>query len=373
MRKFFWLTFMLGAIVFFPLNSHAYPELVRYGYVNCVSCHVSPTGGGVLNQYGREASREILSTWGIDNEKESQFAYGVVQPPDWLDLMGEYRGVYAYQNTPFISQGEYIYMQGDAEAAVVYKKLFVDATLGYENKLADNTLLEHLISRRNYIGYYTTENSEVRFGRFYPQFGIYTPDHTLSIKRALGWDEGQESYNLETAYLGERFNLYITGDFGRIDNPSLHTEQGLAIQPSLAVDDTDKLGVSYFYGNAQTTTRNVVGPFGIFGFTHHFFLLSELDFQGLAQKDNSAPTTWGLVDYQRLDYELVQGFHVFLTQDLSRLNFSDSNTLTNAWGVGVQFFPRPHFEILATYQKLENVAIAHQYTDYAYLTFNIYL
>ena len=354
-------------------NAIAYPEMVRYGYINCTSCHISPTGGGNLTKYGRQISQDILSTWGRTNPNEPLFAYGLVKEPDWLDLMGEYRGLYAYQNTPFISQGEYIYMQGDAEVGITYKGLFFDATAGYENKQADNTLLEHLISRRNYVGYYFTDNIEFRFGRFYPQYGIYIPDHTASIKRALNWDEGQESYNLEGAYIGEKFNLYVTGDFGRIDNPSLHAQQGIAVQPSFAIDDTYKVGVSYFYGNQETTTSNVVGPFGMLGFTKHFFLLTESDFQQQSTKNGSAPTTWGWVDYQRLDYEFIQGFHVYAINDISRLNFSDENSLTNSFGGGIQFFPRPHFELLFQYQKLRQMTVTSAYTDYLYFMFNIYL
>lgn len=29
------------------------PNMIRLGYPNCLSCHVSPQGGGLLNTYGR--------------------------------------------------------------------------------------------------------------------------------------------------------------------------------------------------------------------------------------------------------------------------------------------------------------------------------
>ena len=51
-------------------NSWAFPEMVRHNYSNCSSCHVSPSGGGVLTQYGRELSSAILSIWGAENENE---------------------------------------------------------------------------------------------------------------------------------------------------------------------------------------------------------------------------------------------------------------------------------------------------------------
>ena len=246
-----------------PKSAWCFPELVRYGYINCITCHVSPDGGGVLNQYGREISREILSTWGKDNTEESKFAYGLVRPPDWLDTMGMYRGVYVYQNTPYISQGQYIYMQGDIEAAATYKQFTLDATLGYENKEQDTTALDHLISRRQYIMYKPLEQLEFRFGRFYPQFGINTPDHVIPTKRDLLWDEGQETYNLEAGWITDQWSLFVTGIFGRPDHASYHREEGLAIKPSYTLGDTYKVGLSYEYGTAPQYTRNVGGPWGI--------------------------------------------------------------------------------------------------------------
>src|SRR5262245_33241705 len=29
------------------------PTMIRLGYPNCASCHASPQGGGLLNEYGR--------------------------------------------------------------------------------------------------------------------------------------------------------------------------------------------------------------------------------------------------------------------------------------------------------------------------------
>ena len=34
-------------------SAFALPNMVRLGYPNCVSCHVTPQGGGVLNPYGK--------------------------------------------------------------------------------------------------------------------------------------------------------------------------------------------------------------------------------------------------------------------------------------------------------------------------------
>ena len=355
-----------------PKSAWCFPDLVRYGYINCTSCHVSPDGGGVLTPYGREISREVLSTWGQKNEQESKFGWGLVTPPEWLDTMGMYRGAYVYQNTPFISQGTYIYMQGDIEAAATYKKFTFDATLGYENKQSDTSALDHLISRRQYLMYKPLEQLELRFGRFFPQFGINTPDHVIPTKRDLLWDEGQETYNLEVGWITDVWSMFVTGIFGRPDHASYHREEGFALKPSYALGDTYKVGLSYQYGTAPDFSRNVGGPWAILGFTKHLSLLSEWDLQQETFNRNSTSQLGG-VDYNKLDFEPTQGFHIFLTQDYSQLNFGDFSSAHNSYGAGVQFFPRPHFEFTASYQRLRQIFVGNAYTDFAWLMINIYI
>ena len=42
------LLLLTGSIPAFAL-----PTMIRLGYPNCVSCHLTPQGGGLLNEYGR--------------------------------------------------------------------------------------------------------------------------------------------------------------------------------------------------------------------------------------------------------------------------------------------------------------------------------
>ena len=42
----------------FPGSAWAYPEMVRHNYPNCTSCHVSPSGGGVLTLVAKEQACE---------------------------------------------------------------------------------------------------------------------------------------------------------------------------------------------------------------------------------------------------------------------------------------------------------------------------
>jgi hypothetical protein len=42
-----------GLICFSGHPAFALPTMIRLGYPNCASCHISPQGGGLLNPYGR--------------------------------------------------------------------------------------------------------------------------------------------------------------------------------------------------------------------------------------------------------------------------------------------------------------------------------
>ena len=363
-------TFLSLLVLGFTHPVYAFPELVKHGYTNCTSCHVSPTGGGVLTPYGRGLSKEVLSQFG--KEGEESFAFGLVKTPDWLNAGGDFRELGLYQENATVRAGRTIFMQADLEAAVTAKNFTVDATLGYLDTQSPQPAIQHVISRRHYALYRPIETLSFRGGRFQPAYGINVPDHQIFARRGLAFeDEGMESYNLEAAWIGERFNSYVTAVFGRPDNKSLNRETGVALSNSLGIADNYKVGLSYFYGVNTTQNRHLMGPFGILGFTPKFSLLSEFDFQGASVGPDYATRTWGIVDYQKLDYEYFQGFHGFLVQQLSRPNFSNGSTLMKSYGIGLQYFPRPHFEISATWE-IQTIATSSDYSDYAYLMLHFY-
>ncbi len=77
-----------------PRAALAYPFLIEHGYTNCAQCHIDPSGGGALTEYGRGQSEILLRTpWEARADdwepgKVKDFAFGAPLPT-WLTLQAD--------------------------------------------------------------------------------------------------------------------------------------------------------------------------------------------------------------------------------------------------------------------------------------------
>jgi hypothetical protein len=340
-------------------SAFAFPELIRAGYTNCISCHVSPNGGAVLSQYGRQSSATVLSTWG--SEKESTPFYGWFKQPDWIDTEAFIKGVQTATNNSALSNGYFWYMEADLEAAARFgkdEKWTADVAVGISPDVLNGLKVpgsSPFISHRHYLMYRLDDMTTVRAGKFIPDYGVYFQDHTIPTRQGLGFDEGMETYNLEYSYQGDQFSGSVTADLGRIDNPSLNLDKGVAATGAVAVSDSAKVGLSGFFGTHNSIKRELAGPYALLGFTKHFYFLGEGDLQ-FTEPSGSSATTKGIATYERLGYEVFQGFNVYVLEQTYVYDFGGnfepatinpmygiiSNRLTGV-GPGIYWYPRPHF------------------------------
>ncbi|HEY1334697.1 MAG TPA: hypothetical protein VGF31_10610, partial [Myxococcaceae bacterium] len=87
---------LLLALVLPAARAHAYPWMIQHGYTNCSTCHVEPSGFGLLTEYGRAQAQIVLPTlWGKKPEDVEPFngiVYGAVPLPSWLNVGLSLRG-----------------------------------------------------------------------------------------------------------------------------------------------------------------------------------------------------------------------------------------------------------------------------------------
>lgn len=349
-----WINLVL---LFVSGTAFGYPELTRHNYNNCMVCHISPTGGGVLSQYGRSLSKELLSTWGYEGEEN--FMY-LIPTTETVALGGDLRTV---QIEDKLANGDkrkrWIHMQKDLEVAITLKKWVGAVSVG-ENTFAEKG--SQMLSRRHYIMFKPTDEISLRGGKFFPSFGLHIPDHNTVIRRGLGWDQGQETYNLEGAYQGEKWHYFLTAILGRPDDETPIRQKGITFSTAYHPKDGHKYGLSYYYGENPDLITHMLGPYAVVGLTEHIYFLGQLT-AVRAYPYSASDHQWGIIDYMRLNYEPFKGFHLFLAQEFSQTNLNTHATRTDTHSLGVQFFPRPHFEVQVMGQNIHSQGIQKKPTE----------
>ena len=362
------------SLFLFTGSASAYPEMSRHGYTNCTACHLSPSGWGVLTEYGRALSKEVLSTW--SSEVEEKFAYGVVSPPEAMLVSAYLRGVQVYKNSPTVKEGYPILMQADGEVAYNGTKWAVDGTIGRQEIGPPPRAEGRVYSRRHFVMVRPTEEQSVRLGKFQKFYGLNDPNHIMYVRNLLNFGYDTETYNAEYAYLGEHISAYATAFDGNMsDRYNSAQENGGTVSASYFLADMHKLGASYYYGDQNSSginqRRSVYGPWFIIAWTKSLYSLSELDFQKKLNR-TTAVTQSGYVTSNRLSYEIFKGVLPFVLFDRAQLNSDDPTSTRQTYGTGMQWYPRPHFEISAAWQK-ERVWTSLAYNDLAWLMLNFYL
>lgn len=289
--------------------------MIRHGYVSCTACHVSPDGGGVLTNYGRSLSGELLSSASLPWETKP--FWEAFRAPDYLAIGGDIRALQVIRDTPNFREGRFVWMQSDLEVAVNHGSVTAVVTAGADAVSGEIRPL----FRRHYVMYSLNDTTAIRVGKFALAYGIHLPDHRIQIRNRTLWDQGMETYNVEASHLGET-EVFVSAKL--LDKTSVPGERGFLVRAAQNFKDTYKLGASFFYGN---TGRVVVGPYATLGFSNKIYLLVEADWI----------TPNEVLGFAKFGNEVAQGWHVFAFCDYGR------KTTT---GLGITVFPRPHGEFL---------------------------
>jgi hypothetical protein len=367
----------------FSLRAWAFPEMTRHGYTHCITCHTSMSGGNLLTEYGRSLSRELLSQQTLAGkpspEGDELFAYGLVQTPKWLTMGGDIRTLQLFVESKQASRGRFFIMQVDLDAsAQVNDRFRVFGSIGrIEPRVTDAVAEDFVASPRHGVEYMFTEPEAddrvtLRAGRFMPAFGIQFAEHTLATRRLLDFNPAQERYAAELAWSNERSSVIATGILAQLDGKKTLDENGGIIQVATQVREKSKAGFNYYRSERDAATggkytREIYGAFAHIGFDDHWYGLLEVD------RPRSAAGKWGLVEVFKLGYEVHQGWHLLGVQEYANLDLEKSNPKFESYGIGTQWFPRPHWDFYALYRRERDTAIGNDFSDVVWLIGHFYL
>ena len=360
----------------------AFPDMVRHGYVHCTACHTSLAGGNLLNEYGRALSREVLSQSSLGGrpvvDGDENFLYGFYQPPKDLLLGGDIRILQLFSESKTASRARFFIMQVDFDALYeVSKRIKMFFSVGrVEPQGADSTAQDYVASPRHGIEIlFTAPDAEnriaLRAGRFMPAYGIGFAERTFVTRRLLDLMPGQERYAAELAWNNASTSLIGTALFSQAQANETKPESGGILQVSQAIGENAKVGVNYYQSELETAkikfTRRSMGAFAHMAFNKDWYGLLEIDrFKGVEN-------TWGLMDTFKLGYEIKQGVHLIGVHEFSNRDIENAKLKYEAYSIGAEWFPRPHWDFLGLYRRERNSAIRNSFDDVVWLVAHFYL
>jgi hypothetical protein len=355
-----------SVIVFANLNVFAFPDMIRHGYTNCTACHVSPSGGGILNQYGKSLSKEVLSTWGKDGEEN--FLHGAVDTSainEWLVLGGDIRNVQVHQENDLIKRGKYIKMQAAVEFGINQPQWAVVGSFG---QFDDQEWQPDFT--RYYALYRITDELMVRAGRFLPSFGINNSEHILSTRGPLGFGYGLEKDTAEVSWLGEGWN-FVVSYYKTQKQLSNNNETGYTALIS-KIFGNNKASVQHLTEENDVYKRQIYGVTGLLGWSEHLYTTIEYD-RSATNMVGPAPTIDGHYFLHKTGYEFFKGFHGVILNDYMQTNIDVGSTKNYKFGPGIQWYPRPHFDLQFFWTRQQSNQNVKADGDYAWMMFHYYL
>jgi hypothetical protein len=183
--------------------AHAYPQYQLSKEQTCGSCHITPTGGGLLNDYG-ELTAEEESQWGGN----PAFLHGLVELPDFLRVGGDVRVAGgAHDNgggvggAAFPMQTE-VYVHGEHQGFGAYAV----GGLTIEGEGLKPWSREHFLVYKQNDG----AGLYARAGRFQPVVGLRMPEHPFLIRRYGGTPLFGEVYGANVGWLSPGLEAHAT-------------------------------------------------------------------------------------------------------------------------------------------------------------------
>lgn len=258
-------------------SADALPRFAARSGNECIQCHVSPSGGGPRNRYGRNIFERVwlslppsVDSASHDDETEAQrtaddpFLSFSGDITDWLAVGGDTRVAYLWVRPDRGVDG--------AERDITDSFFLMQADLYLSAKVHEHVGL--VLDLGVYSGFEAWAefrlNPEpedidliVRVGRFMPAFGVRDPSHQLYTRAGIGLGNADRDTGLEaTVFLGP-FTAAISLLNGTLGDTAFDThgverrtfEKAIVARPTLSGDFgwlRGQIGASVYYSMANS-------------------------------------------------------------------------------------------------------------------------
>jgi hypothetical protein len=360
-------------ILLFVFHAQAFVENVRHGYQSCLACHHSPSGGGLLTDYGRSLSAELMSTFTAPSAERPLF--GALKNTQTVNWGGDYRMIQTHSESKQLRRGRQFTMQANVElGARMQDGLWVIGTLGTKEGPKETPERGEFLSERHYVLWSPSADERIRLGKFRLNYGTNDPNHTRYIKSGLGFGSNTESYHLEFTKLMEKGEVILTQTLGRMDLPrEEQSEKSSSGQYVHYLGEDERLGFNALIGESPTKRRSLFGTHGVLGLEKKHYVRYEVNYERghLAQTPDELREV--LNSFLSAGTSFAKGVTAYMLHESEQTNLKDHETFRHSPGLGLQWLPFPHVELQAEVKRTYNNNPTSARTDSGWVIVHFYL
>lgn len=333
------LLLLISLVLSISPKAKAFPETVRHGYLSCATCHISPSGRGLLTPYGKTLSHELYSFKKTQNDQESLEA----EVP-WWQIGGRARLMQLIIDNPDVQKGRFFPMQTELEASIDKTVWAMSASVGAWRPIDAPASKLRAYVRNAYLIWRPEETWNVRAGKFRMSHGLGLPDHILLVNEALGWTHSHETSNIEVSRLAE--DLVVQGT-AVLPSQLLVTEEkvsGGSFNLEKLLESKHKVGFNVSRFRRSDSDDTQVNIHSVLSLNEHSFLQLEL-----AQRRVNDPV---LEDqyalFSRYSHEFKYGIRPFFQweEGFSKPVKASNTSQARRLYIGAEWFPVVHTDIM---------------------------
>jgi hypothetical protein len=327
----------------------AYPEFqLATGNARCGLCHITPSGGGLINDYGRSESGDTISQFGGNGD----FLYGVYEEPSWVKLGVDLRAAFLAKQQ--VDDPEYYLfpMQGDTYAWFRFGAWSFYTSVGPRAQVRPerDSVLGRMGAREYWLMWRPKNTGPyARAGRFLMPFGLRQPNHRVYTRRDLGLGIWEETYNLTAGVVENEWEGHATV-FTRVPdalmgNGMRHTGIAALGEKRIGADEKLSVGLQGRAGFGDEDRQYLVGGIGKYWLEGpKVLLMGELDL-GYQDFTFGAAGRPQLATWLGARYFPTQGIMVGAALERFDQDMTVKDVARDAANVSLQWFPWAHWEL----------------------------
>lgn len=329
---------LLVTIIFVAMNAAAEPFLAVENGFHCMQCHISPTGGGLRNQYGALFSQTQLPARVSSSDKLWMGGFA-----DRFTLGSDVRVSSRQIDIDYVDDNQDF--STDRITLYVGVQLNDRVSLYLDEKIAPGGS----INRAAWVRLNLSDSLYLRAGKMFLPFGLRLEDDTAFIRQLSNINFNTADNGVEIGYIRDAWSFQLaatngTGGAAEIDDGKQFSFMGTYVQPGWRV------GISVNVNHSDTVDRTMAGIFVGLRTGQVTWLL---EYDRVDDRQPGVPDRELSLGFVEANIRIAQGHYIKITGETA---MHDSNSMADQvrYAVEYQYFPLSFTQLRLGARKYES-------------------